>query len=90
MLTRIRNARRARHSMGMSPAEKQMRAKTQEEFSKQPAAPEKVSSIVDKRGPVLMDARIFGALTLPGGRQIRTMREDAFQAALAASRGVKR
>jgi CspA family cold shock protein len=30
-------------------------------------------------------AKVFGTLTLPNGQRIKTMREDAFQAALAAS-----
>jgi hypothetical protein len=30
--------------------------------------------------------RLFGVLTMPNGQQIRTMREDAFRAALAATR----
>ena len=30
--------------------------------------------------------KVFGTLIMPNGQQIRTMREDAFQAALAATR----
>ena len=30
-------------------------------------------------------AKVFGTLTMPNGQRIKTMREDAFRAALAAS-----
>ena len=33
--------------------------------------------------------KIFGILTMPNGQRIRTMREDAFRAALAAIRPVR-
>jgi cold shock CspA family protein len=38
------------------------------------------------RTPALRDgAKVFGTLTMPNGQRIKTMREDAFRAALAAS-----
>jgi hypothetical protein len=46
---------------------------------KHPAARPAVTAVKNPR-------RVFGTLTMPNGQQIRTMREDAFLAALAAKR----